>query len=181
MDLCANRSCKARISTQKSTGNLVGQSIPLHDHGNQLLIKKAKEHEVAVLDNLANVPAATTKAVLQQISTNILASSSPGLLSSTSSAGAVKMALWRKKQKINPRPKIPESHLDIMEEQIPDKLTKTADGAEFLILESWTNEEETESCLLFLSDWGAQILKTHSTWLMDGTFKSAPKPYSQVK
>ena len=70
---CANRSCKARISTRKSTGNLVGQSIPLHDHGNQLLIKKAKEHEVAVLDNLANVPAATTKAVLQQISTNILA------------------------------------------------------------------------------------------------------------
>ena len=105
---CANRSCKARISTRKSTGNLVGQSIPLHDHGNQLLIKKAKEHGVAVLDNLANVPAATTKAVLQQISTNILASSSPGLLSSTSSAGAVKMALWRKKQKINPRPKIPD-------------------------------------------------------------------------
>ena len=100
---CANRSCKARISTRKSTGNLVGQSIPLHDHGNQLLTKKAKEHEVAVLDNLANVPAATTKAVLQQISTNILASSSPGLLSSTSSAGAVKIALWRKKQKINPR------------------------------------------------------------------------------
>ena len=53
---CANRSCKARISTRKSTGNLVGQSIPLHDHGNQLLIKKAKEHEIAVLDNLANVP-----------------------------------------------------------------------------------------------------------------------------
>ena len=99
----ANRSCKARFSTRKSTGNLVGQSIPLHDHGNQLLTKKAKEHEVAVLDNLANVPAATTKAVLQQISTNILACSSPGLLSSTSSAGAVKIALWRKKQKINPR------------------------------------------------------------------------------
>ena len=33
------------------------------------------------------------------------------------------MAHWRKKQKINPRPKITESHLDIMEEQIPDKLT----------------------------------------------------------
>ena len=31
-----------------------------------------------------------------------------------------------------------------MEEQIPDKLTKTADGAEFLILKSWTNEEETD-------------------------------------
>jgi len=61
--------------------------------------------------------------VLQQISANILASSSPGLLSSTSSAGAVKIAHWRKKQKNNPRPKIPESHLDIMEEQIPDKLT----------------------------------------------------------
>ena len=52
---CANRSCKGRISTRKSTGNLVGQSIPLHDHGNQLQIKKAKEHEVAVLDNLANM------------------------------------------------------------------------------------------------------------------------------
>ena len=97
---------------------LDNQFLALHDHGNQLLVKKAKEYVVSVLDNLANVPAATTKAVLQKISTNILASSSPRLLSSTSSAGAVKMALWRKEQKINPRPKIPESHLDIMEEQI---------------------------------------------------------------
>ena len=62
------------------------------------------------------------------------------------------MALWRKTQKINPRPKIPESHLDIIEERKLEKLTKTADGAEFLILKSWTNEEETDSCLLFLSD-----------------------------
>ena len=60
----SKRRCKARISTRKSTGNLVGKSNPLHEHGNQ----KAKEHVFAVLDNLANVPAATTKAVLQLIS-----------------------------------------------------------------------------------------------------------------
>ena len=128
---CANRSCSARISTRKSTGRLVGESIPTHDHGNQLLRRMAKDHESEVLDNLANVPAATTKAVLQQISTNILASSSPGIHSSTSSAGAIKMAPWRKKQKLNPLPKIPKSLDDNMAAQIPDKFTKTADGADF--------------------------------------------------
>jgi len=87
---CAHRSCKARISTWKSTGNLVGQSIPLHDHGNQLQIKKAKEHEVAVLDNLANMfQQLPQRQSCSKLVTNILASSSPGLQSSTSSAGAV--------------------------------------------------------------------------------------------
>ena len=41
------------------------------------------------------------------------------------------MAPWRKKQKLNPRPKIPESHDDNMAAQIPDKFTKTADEADF--------------------------------------------------
>ena len=103
---------------------LVGESVPTHDHGNQLLQRMAKDHGSEVLDNLANVPAATNKAVLQQISTNIQASSSPGILSSTSSAGAIKMALWRKKQRLNPRPKIPESHDDIMAAQIQTNLLK---------------------------------------------------------
>ena len=90
------------------------------------------------------------------------------------------MAFCRKKQKVNPSSKILKSHLDIMEEQIPDQ-SKTADGAELLIPKSWTNEEETDSCLLFQSEGGAQLFKTHSMWLMDGTFKSASKPSSQVK
>ena len=33
---CANRQCKATLKTRKSTGNLVGDNLPSHSHGNQL-------------------------------------------------------------------------------------------------------------------------------------------------
>ena len=47
---CTNRSCKAKISTLKLTGNLVGQSIPLPDK--EYLQQVA--HELQKLENLLN-------------------------------------------------------------------------------------------------------------------------------
>ena len=34
--------------------------------------------------------------------------------------------------------------------------------------------------VMFMGDWGAEILKTHSTWLFDGTFQSCPEPFAQI-
>ena len=49
---CANRQCEATLKTRKSTGNLVGDNLPSHSHGNQLLKQKAKETEAVVVSQL---------------------------------------------------------------------------------------------------------------------------------
>ena len=98
------------------------------------------------------------------------------------SKNALKLAFLREKRRINPIPKIPKSgdFASFMNGQFPDKFAKTNDGSDFLILQSWIDEIETEAMLVFLSDTGAQILKKHHVWLLDGTFRSAPSPFSQV-
>ena len=65
-------------------------------------------------------------------------------------------------------------------ENIPDKYTKTAENGEFIIFKDWIDEAKTQCMVMFLSDWGANILKTHGTWLFDGTFLICPKPFSQL-
>ena len=46
--------------------------------------------------------------------------------------------MWRMKQKINPRPKLPKTHEDYMNtENIPDTYTKTADNGDFIIFKDW--------------------------------------------
>ena len=40
--------------------------------------------------------------------------------------------------------------------------------------------EKTESMVLCMSPWAADLLKKSKTWLFDGTFKTAPAPFEQV-
>ena len=67
-----------------------------------------------------------------------------------------------------------------MNTDVPDKYTKAADGGEFLRYKDYVDSEESQPLVIFMSQWGADILKNHSTWLFDGTFKSAPNPFTQV-
>ena len=95
---CSNRKCDATLGTRKSSGNLVGDTLPSHQHGNQLMKKTAKKTESAVLFKYAGVQGATPSTVLQEISYNMLSSNFPGQLSSSSTAGAIRMKLWRQRQ-----------------------------------------------------------------------------------
>ena len=177
---CSNRKCDATLGTRKSSGNLVGDTLPSHQHGNQLMKKTAKKTESAVLLKYAGVQGATPSTVLQEICYNMLSSNFPGQLSSSSTAGAIRMKLWRQRQVISPRPKLPSTFEEYMDTDIPDKFTKAADGGEFLIYKDWIDVECTQPMAIFMSKWAVEILKTHKTWLFDGTFKSAPVPFSQV-
>ncbi len=67
-----------------------------------------------------------------------------------------------------------------MKTEIPENLSKTADGEEFLIMNSWTNICELESILVFMSNSGADIMKKATTWMMDSSFKICPVPFYQV-
>jgi hypothetical protein len=48
----------------------------------------------------------------------------------------------------------------------------SADGKECLITNSWINENELESLMVFMSNDGADILRQAPIWMIDGTFKA---------
>ena len=66
--------------------------LPTDEHSNKLMKKAAKEIETQMIKRYAQVDGSTSKQVLVEISNNVMGSDSPGLLSSVSSAGAVR---WR--------------------------------------------------------------------------------------
>ena len=61
---CAQRKCGATLTTRKSTGNLVGENLPSHNHGNKLMRKVACITEKAVVSKYAKVHGATPAAVI---------------------------------------------------------------------------------------------------------------------
>jgi hypothetical protein len=178
--LCKQRSCNIRMTTLNTTSELVGNAWPVHGHGINLLKRQAKKEQDAAIKKYSTLPGTSTKAMLGEISKNLLASSTPNAIYGMDSGSALKMALWRNKQKENPIPQLPKSHDDVMKTDIPQKFSKTADNREFLILKAWTNATEMESALVFMSDSAADIMRRAPTWLMDGTFKTRPAPYYQV-
>ena len=105
---------------------------------------------------------------------------SASIISSMRSANAIKLALYRKKAKVNPAPHIPKTYDEIINATLSAKYTQTHDGADFLRSQCWTTDSEDKGMIMFQSDFSAELLKTHSTWLLDGTFKSVPKPFAQV-
>ena len=78
------------------------------------------------------------------------------------------------------RPKIPTTHKEFLDIIVPDKYSKTADQDDFLVFRDYLDEDETKSMTICLSGFAKDILRTHSTWMMDGTFRSCPAPYTQV-
>ena len=118
---CSKRSCSATLVARNSTGNLVGDSLPEHNHTNKLMKTIAKATEKKLVDQYASLPGAQPSTVLQEISANMLASECPGQIGSASSAGAIRMQLWRQRQVFNPRPKIRKNHDEYMAtENVPD-------------------------------------------------------------
>ena len=91
------------------------------------------------------------------------------------------MKLWRQKQISNPRPELPKSFEEYMNIELNTKFTQAADGGEFMFHKDWVDNERTQPLVMFMSRWSADILKTHSVWLFDGTFKSAPPPIQPGK
>jgi hypothetical protein len=178
--LCAQKGCNARMSTRISSSNLVGPNWPTHEHGTNILKRKAKEIQQEAIKKFASIPGTSTKMMMGDITKKVLNSANPNAIYGMSSGSSLKMALWKTKQKENPTPPLPKSYSYLMKTEIPENLSKTADVEEFLIMNSWTNICELESILVFMSNSGADIMKKATTWMMDGTFKICPVPFYQV-
>lgn len=178
---CSKKDCNVRLISRNSSSKLDGEVLPHHEHTTNILKDQAKTVEKAFIKKYATLPRSSTKAMLCEISQNILGSSQPNALYSMSSTAANKMALLREKRKLNPLPPLPKNYSDVLSAAIPSTLTNTADNTEFMILNCWTNDMELEGLMVFLSDVGADILRRSPVWMLDGTFGTAPAPYYQVK
>ena len=93
---------------------------------------------------------------------------------------ALKFAPLREKRQVNPTPAIPKTgdFASFMTTNFPETFSKTNDSKDFLRLKSWTYENE--AVLVYISDTGAQVLRTHKVWCSDGTLRTIPSPFSQV-
>ena len=96
------------------------------------------------------------------------------------------MQLWRAKSKASSNPKPPRTYNEIME-LLPEKYTLTSAGDPFLVyMGNVDGEEEFDGndfhqlLLIYMSPFGRNLLSTSGTWLSNGTFKSAPKPFTQL-
>jgi hypothetical protein len=158
---CTKKDCSVRLISRNSSSKLVGENLPHHEHTTNLLKQQAKTVEKAIIKKYASLPGTSNKAMLCEISQNILSSPQPNALYSMSSTAATKMALFREKQKFNPLPPLPKTYTDVLTAAIPTSLTNTADNTEFLVLNSWTNDMELEGLMVFLSDVGADVLPMH--------------------
>ena len=132
---------------------------------------------------MARIDGTSATKVLTEISTNIQKSATPNLICGMRSKNAIKVALFREKKKVNPAPPIPKSgdFASFMSITFPEKFAKTNDGSEFLRMKCWTNDNEDEAMLVFLSDTGAHVLRTRKVWLLDGTFATAPAPFTPIR
>ena len=87
--------------------------------------------------------------------------------------GAIKMVLWRKRQTLDPRPKIPLDHAEFKSTAVPDKFSQKGDGGGALYYLGTglmtTKPAVNDDCL---SGFRADILCNHPVWVCDGTFKS---------
>ena len=179
---CLVKFCSARIRTRISSSNLIGTVLPEHLHENRLLKQAVMEQKNSIIKKMAKVDGVTNTRVISEITSNIQRSDTPNLICGMRSKNALKVALWREKRKVNLTTAIPKTgdFASFMTANFPEKFSKTNDGKDFLRLKSWTNEDENEAVLVYISDTGAQVLRTHKVWCMDGTFRTTPSPFSQV-
>ena len=62
----------------------------------------------------------------------------------------------------------------------PEKYTTTADGDNFLLMKDLVSENSDAAMVMFMSPFGRQLLQSSKFWLADGTFWTAPPPFTQI-
>jgi hypothetical protein len=83
--------------------------------------------EQKVIKKFASIPGMSTKAVIGRVITkNLLNSAHPNAIYGKSTGSALKMSLWRDKQKENPTPPLLKSYSHLRKTEIPDNLSKIA-------------------------------------------------------
>ena len=67
-------------------------------------------------------------------------------------------------------------HTDL--DQIPESITQFPDRKEFLVLNQET--KDGKKLLIFMSEFGKDLLTSSQIWMCDGTFDRCPKSFQQL-
>jgi hypothetical protein len=91
------------------------------------------------------------------------------------SSSTLSKAIQRKRMEVKGFPKKPKSFEDLA--LVPPHLSTTTDNQKFLLLNDTVIPKDpnpnAKRLLVFMSEFGRDILAGCSTWYIDGTFKSA--------
>jgi hypothetical protein len=93
---------------------------------------------------------------------------------------ALGQALYReKKKRLGFTGAIPKTAALIME-NLPDQFKTTSDGSAFLRYMDYSDEAKTKLLMVYISEHGRSVLERSEELYCDGTFNTAPPPFSQV-
>ena len=70
----------------------------------------------------------------------------------------------------------PRKYTDL--NQIPESIAQFPDGKEFVVLNQETKDGKI--LLIFMSEFGKDLLTSSQIWMCDGTFGRCPKPFQQL-
>ena len=91
---------------------------------------------------------------------------------------SVQRAIQKSRASTSPWANLPNSPEFSDLDELPDFAQLTSDGKTFLI--SNMELDDGSRILIFASDYGLSLLARSETWLGDGTFQKAPKPFFQI-
>ena len=171
--------CKARAVTNNEENVIITLTGTHTNHGSELMIIKTKLIVNEAVSRSAENPNVGPRRYLGEIQ-NKVDETNANIAYVLPSLQATKQAIFRARKKNNPTPKKPNT-LDEVLEQFPKDLKFTSDQGLFLRFGGWISEEEQTLGLIFFSENGLMMMKNSKTWFADGTFKTAPSLFAQVK
>jgi hypothetical protein len=128
----------------------------------------------------ASVGRVSTVEILSEIKSNLERSSHPEAESSSIKSWTFSKAVHREKQKIlGHSSTIPETEEEIRE-NLSDKIAVTTSGGVFLQYWDYMNDQKQKLLMLFMSDHGGWVLGQSKDIFVDGTFDTAPEPFTQI-
>ena len=152
------------VDTEK---DMITSTKGTHNHDNDIVKNEVKAKvDENIIKAAANVYT-SPRSVLQDISDEVLddENTKSGLLYILKS-NTVAKALSRKRKSDLNYPAMPTSIDELI---VPDMMKKTADGEDFLILETQTNGKK-EKVIGFASPTMLQVLRESREWFIDGTW-----------
>ncbi|KAI5154391.1 hypothetical protein ENBRE01_3368 [Enteropsectra breve] len=159
---CQNRKCKGTLIT---VDNLIIERTP-HMH----LPEEIKCKKLRLMNN-CKTRITTTMQDNQEIISSLIMEADNDVIGDLPSLKSINNLLTKKRNNSI-------GVFDYKYEDIPEMFKKTLKGENFLIFDSgYTSEHRA---IIFLSNYSKEKLLCCKTWLVDGTFKSAPSEFYQL-
>jgi MULE transposase domain/FLYWCH zinc finger domain len=159
--------CNGRATTKLVEGQHCLQNVSDHNHA----AEASRVNVIKTVNTLKGRASETSEPpaqIIQTVSTSISHEIHPYL----PSRDALRQSINRIRS--SDLPTEPDSLGGLI---IPEDLTKTLDGSEFLVRDSVIDEDRI---LLFTTIVNVRYLEQSSFWIMDGTFKTVPTIFRQL-